>query len=90
MDEMHQAIMCSGRCHASGDNRQPAHSSCAQEASGTDVHFVVWVIWILITVFIDIFRLHDLPGWTKALRFLFVLSSRLHSVAGIAAGEASL
>jgi len=27
----------------------------------------VWVIWILITVFIDIFRLHDLPGLTKAL-----------------------
>jgi len=27
----------------------------------------VWVIWILITVFIDIFRRHDLPGWAKAL-----------------------
>jgi hypothetical protein len=33
----------------------------------------VWVIWILITVFIDIFRRHDLPGWAKALWFLFVL-----------------
>jgi hypothetical protein len=29
--------------------------------------------WILITVFIDIFRSPDLSGWDKALRFLFVL-----------------
>ena len=37
--------------------------------------FFMWVIWIwiLITVFIDIFRSHDLSGWTKALWFLFVL-----------------
>jgi ABC-type multidrug transport system fused ATPase/permease subunit len=33
---------------------------------------VIW-IWILITVFIDIFRSHDLSGWAKALWFLFVL-----------------
>ena len=35
----------------------------------------LWVIWfwILITVFIDIFRSHDLSGWGKALWFLFVL-----------------
>jgi ABC-type multidrug transport system fused ATPase/permease subunit len=35
----------------------------------------LWVIWfwILITVFIDIFRSHDLNGWEKALWFLFVL-----------------
>ena len=35
----------------------------------------LWVIWfwILITVFIDIFRSHDLNGWGKALWFLFVL-----------------
>ncbi len=35
----------------------------------------LWVIWfwILITVFIDIFRSHDLSGWAKALWFLFVL-----------------
>ena len=30
-------------------------------------------IWILIYVFIDIFRSHDLSGWAKALWFLFVL-----------------
>jgi membrane protein implicated in regulation of membrane protease activity len=34
--------------------------------------FVVW-FWILITVFIDIFRSHDLSGGAKALWFLFVL-----------------
>ena len=35
----------------------------------------LWVIWfwILITVFIDIFRSHDLSGWVKALWFLFIL-----------------
>ena len=33
---------------------------------------VIW-IWILITVFIDIFRSHDLSGGAKALWFLFVL-----------------
>ena len=35
----------------------------------------IWGIWIwtLITVFIDIFRSHDLSGSTKALWFLFVL-----------------
>jgi hypothetical protein len=34
--------------------------------------WVIW-IWILIMVFIDIFRSHDLSGWAKALWFLFVL-----------------
>jgi hypothetical protein len=34
--------------------------------------WVIW-IWILITVFIDIFRSPDLSGWGKALWFLFVL-----------------
>ena len=35
----------------------------------------LWVIWfwILITVFIDIFRSRDLSGWGKALWFIFVL-----------------
>jgi hypothetical protein len=32
----------------------------------------IW-IWILITVFIDIFRSHNLSGTAKALWFLFVL-----------------
>ena len=34
--------------------------------------WVIW-IWILIRVFIDIFRSRDLSGWGKALWFLFVL-----------------
>jgi ABC-type multidrug transport system fused ATPase/permease subunit len=35
----------------------------------------LWVIWfwILITVFIDLFRSHDLSGWVKALWFIFIL-----------------
>src|SRR5215467_5861988 len=33
---------------------------------------VIW-FWILITVFIDIFRSHDLSGGAKTLWFLFVL-----------------
>ena len=34
--------------------------------------WVIW-IWILVTVFIDIFRSHDLSGGAKALWFVFVL-----------------
>jgi Short C-terminal domain/Phospholipase_D-nuclease N-terminal len=41
----------------------------------TMLEFFLWVIWIwiLIMVFADIFRSHDLSGWAKALWFLFVL-----------------
>jgi putative oligomerization/nucleic acid binding protein/phospholipase D-like protein len=41
----------------------------------TMFEFFLWVIWIwiLIVVFLDIFRSHDLSGWAKALWFLFVL-----------------
>ena len=34
--------------------------------------WVIW-IWILIWIFIDIFRSRDLSGWAKALWFVFVL-----------------
>src|SRR5450755_3944592 len=34
--------------------------------------WVIW-IWLLIMVFIDIFRSHDLSGWAKALWVLFVV-----------------
>jgi ABC-type multidrug transport system fused ATPase/permease subunit len=34
--------------------------------------WIIW-IWILIWIFIDIFRSRDLSGWAKALWFLFVL-----------------
>jgi hypothetical protein len=34
--------------------------------------FFIW-IWLLIGVFADIFRSHDLNGWVKALWLLFVI-----------------
>jgi len=45
------------------------------DAFWTIVEIFLWVIWIwiLVTVFIDIFRSHDLSGGAKALWFLFVL-----------------
>ena len=41
--------------------------------------WVLW-IWVLIYVFIDIFRSRDLSGWAKALWFLFVLFTPLIGV----------
>ena len=37
--------------------------------------FFMWVIWIwiLITVFIDLFRRHDVSGWAKAAWMVFVI-----------------
>jgi ABC-type multidrug transport system fused ATPase/permease subunit len=45
------------------------------DAFWTILEIFLWVIWfwILITVFVDIFRSHDLSGVSKALWFLFVL-----------------
>jgi Short C-terminal domain/Phospholipase_D-nuclease N-terminal len=45
------------------------------DAFWTILEIFLWVIWIwiLITVFIDIFRSHDLSGGAKALWFIFVL-----------------
>jgi ABC-type multidrug transport system fused ATPase/permease subunit len=45
------------------------------DAFWTILEIFLWVIWfwILITVFVDIFRSHDLSGTAKALWFLFVL-----------------
>ena len=34
--------------------------------------FVIW-IWLLIMVFVDIFRSHDMGGWAKALWSIFVI-----------------
>src|SRR5947207_4220761 len=34
--------------------------------------FFIW-IWLLIVVFADIFRSHDLSGWAKALWVIFVV-----------------
>jgi type VI protein secretion system component VasK len=34
--------------------------------------FIIW-IWLLISVFADIFRSHDMSGWAKAAWALFVI-----------------
>jgi Short C-terminal domain/Phospholipase_D-nuclease N-terminal len=34
--------------------------------------FIIW-IWLLFTVFIDIFRSHDIGGWAKALWAIFII-----------------
>jgi uncharacterized membrane protein len=34
--------------------------------------FVVW-FWLLITVFADVFRRHDVSGWIKTLWVIFVI-----------------
>ena len=41
----------------------------------TIIEIFLWILWfwILIYVFIDIFRSPDLSGWGKALWFIFVL-----------------
>ena len=38
--------------------------------------FFIW-IWLLIVVFSDIFRSHDLSGWAKALWIIFVIIAAL-------------
>jgi hypothetical protein len=37
--------------------------------------FFAWVIWfwLLITIFADVFRRHDISGWAKALWTIFVI-----------------
>jgi hypothetical protein len=37
--------------------------------------FFAWVIWfwILITVFVDLFRRHDIGGWKKAIWVVFLI-----------------
>ena len=41
----------------------------------TMILFFFWVawIWVLITVFIDLFRRHDASGWVKALWIVFLI-----------------
>ncbi len=47
--------------------------------TGQVVYSILWFflffieIWLAVSVFIDIFRSHDLKGWAKALWVLFVL-----------------
>ena len=41
----------------------------------TTLIFFAWVlfIWVAITVFIDVFRRHDISGWAKAAWIIFVV-----------------
>jgi uncharacterized membrane protein YcjF (UPF0283 family) len=34
--------------------------------------FIIW-IWLLIMVFMDVFRSHDIGGWAKALWVIFII-----------------
>jgi Short C-terminal domain/Phospholipase_D-nuclease N-terminal len=45
------------------------------DAFWTILEIFLWIIWfwILIWIFIDLFRSRDLSGWAKALWFLFIL-----------------
>src|ERR1700757_5436771 len=70
--------MGTGALRGKGEAMTLASSSYSYPLLGafwTIFEIFLWVIWfwILITVFIDIFRSHDLSGWGKALWFLFVL-----------------
>ena len=42
---------------------------------GTMIIFFAWVawIWILIVILTDVFRRHDIGGWTKALWTIFLV-----------------
>jgi hypothetical protein len=41
----------------------------------TMIIFFAWVIWIwiLITILVDLFRRHDVSGWSKALWVIFLI-----------------
>jgi hypothetical protein len=70
--------MVAGALRGQGEAMVLASSSYSYPLLGafwTIIEIFLWVIWfwILITVFIDIFRSRDLSGWGKALWFLFVL-----------------
>jgi hypothetical protein len=70
--------MVAGAPQGKGEAMSLADSSYSYPLLGafwTIIEIFIWVLWfwVLITVFIDIFRSHDLSGWGKALWFLFVL-----------------
>src|SRR5215467_14083561 len=72
------SLALTGRPARRGDTMSLAASSYSYPVLGafwTILMVFLWVIWfwILITIFIDIFRSHDLNGWEKALWFIFVL-----------------
>jgi hypothetical protein len=70
--------MVAGALRGQGEAMVLATSSYSYPLLGafwTIIEIFLWVLWfwVLITVFIDIFRSDDLSGWGKALWFLFVL-----------------
>jgi hypothetical protein len=68
---------CAGAVPVKGEVMPLASSSSypALNIFWTIIEIFLWILWfwILIYVFIDIFRSRDLSGWGKALWFLFVL-----------------
>jgi Short C-terminal domain/Phospholipase_D-nuclease N-terminal len=72
-----RALSGGGRCRATeGGGMVLADSSYpVLNIFWSMIEFFLWVIWIwiLIWIFIDIFRSRDLSGWGKAAWFLFVL-----------------
>jgi hypothetical protein len=75
----HQAHRGASQRHArQGGAMLLASSSYSYPVLGafwTILMIFLWVIWfwVLITIFIDLFRSHDLSGWAKALWFIFIL-----------------
>jgi len=70
--------MVAGAPQGKGEAMVLADSSYSYPLLGafwTIIEIFLWVLWfwVLITVFIDIFRSHDLSGWGKSAWFLFVL-----------------
>ena len=54
--------------------------------------FFLWVLWfwLLITVFIDMFRRDDMSGWMKALWFVFVIVLPYIGHSGVPLGSRGL
>jgi hypothetical protein len=52
----------------------------AQFGAGQVAYSILWFflffveIWLMLSVFIDVFRSHDLRGWAKAAWIIFVLA----------------
>jgi uncharacterized protein with PQ loop repeat len=47
--------------------------------AGQVAYSILWIsfffieIWLMLSIFIDIFRSHDMKGWAKALRLFLVI-----------------
>jgi ABC-type multidrug transport system fused ATPase/permease subunit len=77
-DRRHRRIQRRGKANGATTGESDASSSYSYPILGafwTIFMIFLWVIWfwVLITIFIDLFRSHDLSGWVKALWFIFIL-----------------